>query len=134
MRIDKPYTPYQYAELANFCNNNNCRIINQAGYLEAVPIEKPAPTLEEIKKVLLQAVDDWLDATVQERGYESIKTAVSYADEPIVPKFQQEGIVARRWRSLVYQECYRILDDVLDGKREIPSKQQLIAELPQIEW
>lgn len=134
MIIYKPYTAKQYADLASYCNANDCIIVDRGEYLEDVQYERPLPTAEEIKEQLLQAIDNLLDNKVKERGYESIKTAVSYAEEPVVPKFQEEGRLARRWRSLVYQKCYQILDDVLDGKRPIPTEEELIAEMPTLDW
>lgn len=50
MRIDKPYTNAQYAELAIYCNENNCHIEDRGDYLESVENEPHIPTYEEIDK------------------------------------------------------------------------------------
>lgn len=54
------------------------------------------------KGQLLRELDELLGTTAQQYGYDSIKTVVTYADEPAVPQFQTEGKAFRKWRS----ECY----------------------------
>lgn len=96
------------------------------------PIKKPpyVPTLEEIQERLTAAIQEYMDNIARERGYDNLLSAVTYADEPIVPSFQVEGIAFRAWRSAVWDYCYTQLDAVLNGEREIPSVNELIAELP----
>lgn len=97
--------------------------------------DRPQPTADQIAKRLEYAVQRHLDATVKnDRGYDSIYTACTYADEPAVAKFEAEGRAARAWRSIVWAYCHQVLDDVNAGRRAIPSAEQLIAELPQIAW
>lgn len=76
------------------------------------------------------AVQQHLDELAQDYGYDSIASAVTYADEPAVPKFQAEGVAFRAWRSLVWAYCYAQLDAVANGDRAQPSIGELIAELP----
>ena len=48
MIVNKPYTNKEYADLAVYCNQNNCHIEDKGSYLESV--ENPAqlpPTKEE---------------------------------------------------------------------------------------
>ena len=92
----------------------------------------PPPTQEQIIARMESMVQRHLDSVVGDRGYDSIYTACTYADEPAVAKFQAEGIAARRWRSQVWAYCHHVLDDVLAGRRAMPT--DLIAELPQIVW
>lgn len=112
--------------------------------VSAEPIVMPAPvvvepepyipTAEEIaaqtKQQLIWTVQNHLDAAARALGYDDIKTAVTYADEPAVLKFQTEGKAFRAWRSLVWAACYAILDDVLAGERLPPTIDELLAELP----
>ena len=97
------------------------------------PVEEPehaGPTPEEIRADRVAAVYDHMDAAAQALGYDDIRAAVTYADEPIIPKFQAEGRACRAWRSLVWAHCYQVLDDVQAGRRPIPTEAELIAELP----
>jgi hypothetical protein len=93
------------------------------------PPERPK-TPEQIQKELTDAVQAHLDGRARERGYDDIKSAVTYADEPAVLQFQLEGRAFRAWRSLVWQYCYAQLDAVLAGTRTVPTPEQLIDELP----
>ena len=47
MRIDKPYTNKQYADLASYCNHNSCHIEDRGGYLESVENTPHEETTEE---------------------------------------------------------------------------------------
>ena len=47
MKLNKPYTNTQYADLAVYCNKNGMLIEDKGDYLEAV--NPPEPTLEEAK-------------------------------------------------------------------------------------
>lgn len=76
------------------------------------------------------AIQKHLDATAKKFGYDDIKSAVTYADEPSVAKFQLEGQAFRAWRSLCWAKCYEIQSQVEDGKMQPPSIEQLIDELP----
>ncbi len=50
MKINKPYTNKQYADLAVYCNSNGCHIENRGDWLEAVEDPPPpAPTREDIE-------------------------------------------------------------------------------------
>lgn len=90
----------------------------------------PPPTVEQLVASLTAAVQAHIDARAAAAGYDNIYTACTYADEPSVPKFQAEGQALRAWRSWVWAKCHEIMADVQAGKREIPSADRLIAELP----
>lgn len=86
------------------------------------------PAVVEVK--LAAVVQGILDAEAQARGYDNIFTAVTYADEPAVAKFQQDGKVLRAWRSEVWATCYFIVASVQNGDRPIPTADELLAALP----
>lgn len=91
--------------------------------------DPPPPTAEQIMARLEARVQSWLDGQARALGYDDIKSAVTYAEEPAVPKFQQEGQALRRLRSLVWARCYEILNAVQAGQRSIPTEDELIAEM-----
>ena len=86
------------------------------------------------KQRLTRAVQRHMDTTVQERGYDNIFTACTYAEEPAVPEFQAEGQACREWRSRVWDYCYAVLADVESGSRAVQTEEELIAELPVLTW
>lgn len=47
MIVNKPYTNAQYADLAVYCNENNCHIEDKGDYLESVENKPYVPTNEE---------------------------------------------------------------------------------------
>lgn len=99
-------------------------------------VPKPAPharTADEVSKTYELAVQAKLDAAAVAARYDSIATAVSYANEPAVPKFQKDGIAFRAWRSLVWAYAYEQLALVLAGGREQPTVEALLSELPVLE-
>jgi hypothetical protein len=95
---------------------------------QADAIANPKPTLEQIKAQKVALVQNHLDATAQALNYDDIKTAVTYADEPSVAKFQSEGKALRAWRSLVWEKCYTLLTSNIG---DIPSDTDFIAALPE---
>lgn len=94
--------------------------------------EPPVLTMEEKTAIATQAVQQHLDARAQALGYDDIKSACSYADEPSVPKFQAEGIAFRSWRSLVWAHCYTVLAAVAAGEIPEPTLDELIVGLPEL--
>lgn len=70
-----------------------------------------------------------LDETARAQGYADITTAISYAEEPAVARFQVEGRRLRRWRSLVWEHFYG--DAVQEGVRSgVLGDDALLAGLP----
>ncbi|MDD2977910.1 hypothetical protein [Aquabacterium sp.] len=92
--------------------------------------DHPAPTPEQMIATIAAAVQSHMDLVAKVAGYDDIMSAVTYADEPVVPKFQQDGIAFRAWRSLVWEKCYAILAQTKSGEIEPMSAEQVIAELP----
>lgn len=80
-----------------------------------------------------QAVQGKLNGAAIAAKYDSIENAVSYAEEPAVPKFQNDGKAFRTWRSLVWAYAYEQLALVLSGEREQPTVGEFLLELPVVE-
>jgi len=93
----------------------------------------PEPQTEvAVIAAIAAAVQAHMDDAAKAAGYDDIKSAVTYADEPVVPKFQLDGIAFRAWRSLVWEKCYSLLAQVKSGEIEPMTAEQVIAELPQL--
>jgi hypothetical protein len=90
-------------------------------------------TVDEIKKRLTDGVQNYMDATVQTRGYDNIHTACTYVSSTD-EVFKAEGTACLAWRDSVWRTCYNILDEVKAGKRAIPTLEEVIAELPVLVW
>lgn len=91
---------------------------------------QPDPVeVEKEKKALVQ---DYLDGTARTLRYDSIANAITYAEEPAVPKFQAEGRALRAWRSMVWQEFFALLEDVDSGSRMMPTNEDIISLMPKL--
>lgn len=88
------------------------------------------PTPAQVRADLTSAVQGHLDAQAKALGYDSIATAVTYADEPAVPRFQAQGLAFRAWRSNVWEACIVHLAAVTAGTAPVPTAAELIAALP----
>ena len=104
-----------------------------ARYLAGYAPVKPAPTVEETLKLYEEAVQEYLDITAQERGYDSTYTCLSYissTDET----WNREAHIFNAWRDSVWRKCHAVLDEFMEGKRSQPTVAELLAELPAIIW
>lgn len=122
-----------YAETALWCNENNATIEDRGEYYEVMEIPEYIPTQEEIKKMFTDAIQNYLDEVAQTRRYDNIFTAISYVNSTD-EIFAREAQACLVWRDKVWRACYNILDEVESGLRPIPTIEELIKELPVIEW
>lgn len=100
----------------------------------APPEPEPAPpTPEQIMAELTAEVQSWLDGKARERNYDGILSLCTYATDPD-PVFAAEGQAGITWRSAVWRTCYQILAEVMAEDRPVPTREELLAELPDITW
>ncbi len=93
----------------------------------------PEPTPEEILKQFMEQIESWLDQVAAERGYKSMERLVGYVGDP-VPLWDAEGQAGLTFRSAVWVKAIEIENEVLAGTRPIPTIEEGLAEMPQIEW
>lgn len=109
----------------------------KAGWVEFIQ-NPPAPTPEETAKQLIElfesAIQNHLDTTAMDRGYDGIISACSYKDDPD-PVFKSEGMAAYSWRSAVWAYSRDQLAAITGGQRQAPpTPADFINELPTISW
>lgn len=105
---------------------------------DAIYSEPVEQTPDDLIKYYDGVVQGHIDAVARSFGYgdpnrpevSPILHAISYAEEPAVPRFQIEGRALRAWRSIVWATAAGILNAVMDGQRQIPTEAELLAELP----
>lgn len=112
------------------------RVMSELGSLPKDAIltapEMPKEQKEaQIQKQLTDAVQGVLDNKAQELNYDSCLSVCSYIDTG-VSRFDAEGKAFRAWRSAVWEKGYEILAEVQEGRREIPTEEELLAELPEL--
>lgn len=96
-----------------------------------VEVELAPQTQEQIVKGFVEAVQSFMDSKAQELNYDSIFTAITYENDTNV-KFAKEAEAFKAWRSQVWTICYAVLDEVLAGTRNTPTKEELLALLPEL--
>ena len=101
-----------------------------------VVVPAPAPTAAAViaatAAAMTAAVQAHMDTQARTHGYDTLLSAISYADEPAVPSYQADGQAFRAWRSLVWAKCHELLAQVQAGTRPLPSEAALISLLPQV--
>jgi hypothetical protein len=102
-----------------------------AAYLAWVALGNSATVqapVVDLQRLLTDTVQSLMDTKAQSYHYDDLTTAVTYAEEPSVPKFQEEGQAFRAWRSQVWATAYSILGEVQAGHRSFPT----VAEVPSL--
>ncbi len=81
----------------------------------------------------INAVQEMMDRKAQERGYDNIMSACTYAISGN-QTFVAEGQACAMWRDAVWSACYQIMADVVSETRPEPALNELLAELPSMVW
>lgn len=94
------------------------------------PVPEPAPlTLDDFRR----AIQAHIDATAQERGYDSGVSCASYVNSTNQAwASEASAFVARRDNAWAY--VYAELEKVQSGLREQPTIEDILAELPPMIW
>lgn len=79
------------------------------------------------------AVQKHLDKTAQSRGYDNTYTCLSYL-ESTNPTWKNESMAFLQWRDQVWITCHTILNQWQQGEIPQPTIQEVINQLPQIQW
>jgi hypothetical protein len=95
----------------------------------APAVPPPPPAVPDY----VTAVQAMMDAKAQERRYDNILSACTYATST-QPKFQAEGQACVAWRDAVWSKCYELMADVDTGAIAQPTIDELLAMLPAMEW
>lgn len=95
--------------------------------------EPPPPSVEERKKVYESAVQSHLDATAQTRGYDNTYTCLSYLNSTD-EQWKRESNAFNAWRDSVWRKAHEILNAFMAGEIAQPSIEEVIAQLPPIDW
>lgn len=120
-------------DAVKWAEEHNAYVLQSGNKFTIVNIVPHVPTEEEIQKLLTDGVQAYMDKTVQVRGYDNIHTACTYAtstDET----FKAEGTACVAWRDSVWRKCYSLLAEVKTGTRPVPTLEEVIAELPILDW
>ncbi len=98
----------------------------KGGWISAVSV---APTQADFTS----AVQAHLDAKARERGYDNIRSAISYRGDGN-PTFAGEADALFAWRSEVWTYAIGELARFTAGERAAPTIDAFIGELPAFTW
>lgn len=107
-----------------------CRANEARDGVELAPVVPPPPLAVPDYVTAVQAM---MDAKAQERRYDNILSACTYATSTQA-KFQAEGQACVAWRDAVWSKCYELMADVDSGTLAQPTIDELLAMLPAMEW
>lgn len=129
---EKPvYDPNSHKIIETFSLENG--VVNSIYSVVSLDQTEALQNLQNMKILFVSIVDQFLDDTVQTKDYKNILHACSYV-ESTTQQYKTEALAIIAWRDLVWQQAYQIQNDILAGQRTIPTEQEFIAELPQMEW
>lgn len=100
-------------------------------YTPPPPPSPPDYTQEKLD--LGQAVYEYMNQIVQQYDYKTIDSACLRALSTN-PSYKAQGEAAMAWRDAVDAKCEEVLMSVVSGERPVPKIDELIAELPVLEW
>ena len=91
------------------------------------------PTPAFIQASVVTATQLRLDTFAKTRNYDGILSACTYAASGVV-KFAAEGQYCVGARDQSWAALYQIMADVQSNARPMPTLEQVLAELPALEW
>lgn len=74
-----------------------------------------------------------VERTAQQRGYDTGTSCASYANSS-VPLWAGEATAFVAWRDAVWSYAFTELGKVQSGLRPQPTVDEIVAELPEIQW
>ena len=85
---------------------------------------------DEIKSIFTSAIQNHMDVKAQEKNYDNIVSACSYAgyDNPFRAESEAYGV----WRANCWQVGYQILAEVEAGTIPMPTIEEVLAEMPEL--
>lgn len=116
------------AQWREFLDEPGLRRWNGSGIETYVP-PAPVPMLDDYRR----AIQSHVDATAQQRAYDSGVTCSSYVNSTN-PTWAAEAAAFVAWRDTVWAYAYAELEKVEGATRPQPSVAEIVAELPAMVW
>lgn len=116
-----PSEPANYAEYLSWLEQGN------------VPEPDPYFSISVVVRNCVARIQEHMDSVARQYGYDDIATAVTYAEEPAVPKFQAEGKAFRAWRSITWSMAYAYMAEVEAGTKPLCTPEEAVAMVPPLE-
>lgn len=109
------------------------KIVFDAVAGKPVLIDRPPMTFEQAMRFYDSAVQNRLDTFAATKGYSGISSAVSYAASTN-EAFAADGARAIVLRDETWTAFYSIMNDAQQSGNVMPTLDEVIAQLPTLEW
>lgn len=117
--------------------NEIARFDRETGAWSVLPIEPAAPveaeapfqSVDSRTARMRAAVQAHADLTAQAYDFDDIGEAVTYADEPAVPRYQVQGKAFRAWRSVLWNAFDSLLAEINAGVAPVPADKDALIDL-----
>ena len=115
--------------------------LNLEQYIEtnfgALILKAKQAEIGQIKINLEKAIDKHIDQVAAEKGYgrdglSPSAACLGYA--AYQNEYQDEAVKFGEWIASLWPVVYRVMSEVEAGQREVPTKENLINELPEMVW
>lgn len=96
------------------------------------PQEEPQPTLEEVSKPYLQALDNRLEEVARSLGYDSVLSCISYVGSANVTRAAQ-AVAMRDWRDACYDAATALQEQYAGAVATggaLPTVEEFLGMLP----
>jgi hypothetical protein len=113
--------------LESYVTNNFDALILKAKQAEIV----------QVKVNLEKAIDRHIDRVAKDKGYgrEGLSpSAACLGYASFTSNYQTEAIAYGEWIASLWPVVYQIMQEVEAGTRDIPTAEELIAEMPEMLW
>ena len=77
-------------------------------------------------------IEDLMDKKAQEKRYKNADRLMVYTSSTN-RQWKAEADEFVQWRDDMFAYCYQVLNDIAAGNRDVPTVQELLSELPEIE-
>ena len=103
--------------------------------IDGIPVAVDPPPLspEQLLAQYRAAVQSHIDLVAAARGYDSGTSCASYAGSKVL-QWEAEAAAFILWRDAVWQQVLGLFAEVQAGTAAIPALEDLIADLPTIDW
>jgi hypothetical protein len=87
---------------------------------------------EHLQSDFERALDTFIDSVAQAKGYDSRITCVMRTGYQ--NPWQEEAVAFGKWMDSCYSKAIEIIDKVKSGKKQMPTKESFLAEMPEMVW
>ena len=94
-------------------------------------IENPDPSNSMLQTEYELAIENLMDRTARGRGYKNADRFMVYTSST-KQQWKDEADAFIKWRDDMFVYCFGVMQDIVEQKRNVPSVDELLNELPEM--